>query len=261
LRRFAQRVLRGARRRLGRLRDRPAITFSGPYPSWAQASRETRSFAAPEIVDAVHAATLAVKQGRAAYSTGRLTFAAPAHRWPLLAALLHVALQCRTSPERPIHILDFGGAFGAAYFQHRRFLDAVPGLLWSVVDLPAYVARGNADLADARLQFFDTIAAAAARAPVDAVLFCGSLEYVEDPDAVLRAATGIAPRFLIFALLHMTDGPEHLIKRQRSRPPRFDAAFALWFFSKTKLTGDLQALGYDPVAALPDGFLFERRAP
>jgi len=239
---------------------RPPITYSRAYPSWIAAKRDAVGYGQPAILEAIRTSALAVKEGRAVYEKDSIAHAKPAFRWPLLACLLHAALHENASSGRPFHVLDFGGSLGSLYFQHLAFLDSMPALLWSVVELPDFVRTGNAEFADERLHYFNTIKEVAGRAPIDAAIFSGSLEYLDAPYAVLEQIAAAESRYLILDRLHLTTAAEDEIKLQHTKPPLYVAKLAVRFFATRKLLTYLGSIGYGLIAALPDnGFFFERK--
>jgi len=253
-----KRLARAAVRVALRLVRPEEIAYSRPRASWDEAKRGTVAYDADKPFASVLAAALAVKEGRAAFSVGGRTFPVLRYRWSLLAPLLDAF--ARAPADRPVHVLDFGGALGRVYFQHLNFLARQRPFLWSVVELPRYVEAGNTRFADGRLQFFDTLDAAAARAPVDVALFSGSLEYLDEPERVLSAVAALRPRAIMLDWTHLTGAEADEIRVQRIRPPRSEGRYALRVFSRRGFTERMRSLGYDLVAPLPDGFYFERRA-
>jgi putative methyltransferase (TIGR04325 family) len=239
---------------------RSRLDYSAPYESWAAAKRDAVGYDDPAIFATVRRSALAVKEGRSAYERDSLLHDTIGFRWPPLACLLHVALQKNASGGRPLHILDFGGSLGSVYFQHRVFFNGLPSLVWSIVEQPHFVFCGNAEFADERLRYFNTIADAAARAPIDCALFSSSLEYTEMPYELLAQIAALDCRYLILDRLHVHNGPDDVIRVQRVKPPLYGAKLALRFFAKEKLTAHLRSIGYQVIAALPSGLFCERKS-
>jgi putative methyltransferase (TIGR04325 family) len=241
------------------LLTRRPITYSDPYPSWAAAKRDAIGYDDPAILKKIKAAALTVKEGRAAFEEDSLAHTRPGFRWPLLACLLHAAPHGNTSRGRTFHVLDFGGSLGSVYFQHRVFFRTMPTLLWSVVEQPHFVGCGNAEFADERLNYFNTIEEAAARAPIDVALFSGSLGYLDAPYDVLTQIGALNCAYLILDRLQVSALSDDQFKVQRAVLPFYSARLAVRFFSPPKLLAHLSSIGYAPIAALPNGFFFERK--
>src|SRR5262249_26964956 len=131
-------------------------------------------------------------------------------------------------------------------------------LLWSVVEQPHFVQCGNAEFADHRLCFFETIEEARTRADVDAALFVSSIDYLENPyDVLARLLDLDIPYFLLLAS-HLTDEPDDVIRVQYVRPPYVVIDLPIRFLSRAKLLALFDARGYRVLADLGSGYLFGR---
>jgi len=237
-----------------------AVHYSAPLPSWDDAVARAAGYDAPQVLDMVRAAALKVRRGEAAYECDGLAHPVLRLRWPLVACLLRAFAQRGAEPAVPFHVVDFGGSLASAYFQNRSMLDAIRPLLWSVVELPAVVACGNAEFADARLAFFTAMADAAARAPIDVALFSGSLEYLAAPYAILGEAAALAPGHILLDTLHVSDSGRDEFRLQTLTAPYYPATLAVRFFAPETLKAHMDRLAYDLIATLPtQGFLWERR--
>src|SRR5438270_6156718 len=134
-----------------RLLKSDPLTYSRPFGSWEDASRKAGSYANPLLLEEEHNAARAVKEGRAAYALFGIPKTRPAFRWPLLASLMTIAGWRGAWSGQILHIVDFGGGLGLVYEQHRRFLETLPKLQWSVVEQPHFVRRGKAEFSDDRI--------------------------------------------------------------------------------------------------------------
>src|SRR5687768_8069562 len=67
------------------------IYFSGPYPTWAQATAASKGYDQPEILEKVRSAALKVKRGEAVYERDSVLFDCIEYSWPLLAGLMWAA--------------------------------------------------------------------------------------------------------------------------------------------------------------------------
>jgi putative methyltransferase (TIGR04325 family) len=158
-------------------RKHESIRFAGDFKSWDEAERLSTGYAAPEILQKTRAALLKVKAGEAAFERDSVLFSTTEHNFPLLAGLLRIA----TADHGRLSILDFGGALGGSYFQHRSFLSAVTDLEWNVVDQPAQVKCGKADFANEQLHFYETIAECLSERQPNVLLLSGVLQCLPDP--------------------------------------------------------------------------------
>ncbi len=240
-------------------RLKPAsLSYSRPYDSWDEACRHAGSYADPVLLDEERNAARAVREGRAAYALFGLPQSRLAFRWPLIANLLAIAAWQGAFAGRPLHVLDYGGGLGSVYQQHRRYLDTIPALLWSVVEQPHFVRCGNSEFADDRLRFFQTARQAGARARIDAAIFVGSLEYLEDPYAVLQGLIDLDVPYLLLIATHWSDSADDVVRVQHIRPPYVTADVPIRFLSRAKLLALLGSRSYEMFAELRTGYLFRR---
>jgi putative methyltransferase (TIGR04325 family) len=236
------------------------LRYSRPYRSWDEACRNAGNYTNPALLDEELNAARTVREGRAAYALFGVPQATLAFRWPLLASLVAIAGWRHAFSGRPLHILDFGGGLGSVYDQHRRFLDTIPELSWSVVEQPHFVRCGNSEFAGDRLRFFETVEEARARGDIDAALFVSSLGYLENPYEVLAALLKLDIPYLILVATQLTDAADDVIKVQHVRPPYVTADLPIRFLSRSKLLALLDSRGYEMFADLGMGYLFRRRS-
>jgi putative methyltransferase (TIGR04325 family) len=236
------------------------LRYSRPYRSWEEACRNAGSYADPILLEEERSAVRAVREGRAAYALFGLAQAKLAFRWPLLASLMSIAMWQRAYSGRRLHILDFGGGLGSVYDQHRRFLDTIPDLSWSVVEQPHFVHCGNSEFADDRLRFYETVEEARARGNIDAALFVASIGYLDNPYEVLVGLLKLDIPYLVLVATQLTEAADDVIRVQHIRPPYVTAELPIRFLSRPKLRAILDSRGYEMLADLGTGYLFRRRA-
>ena len=224
LRRFACDWTPPMLRRLVR-RMRSRCGFSGDYASWAEAHAASAGYDVPAILEKTMVAARAVRDGRAAWERDSVTFAEPAAHWPLLACLLCAA----TAAGGRLHILDFGGAFGSAWWQHRSWLDGIE-VKWAVVEQPRLVEAGRREFANGTLQFFETMDAACEGGQPTVLLLSSVLPYIEAPHAMLTDVTRRGFRHIIIDRTGFVAGERDRLTRQRVPPAIYDASYPCWFF-------------------------------
>jgi putative methyltransferase (TIGR04325 family) len=220
--------------------------FAGDYPSWSAASRAAKGFDVRQIADKVRSATLKVRDGSAAYERDSVCFQKEKFWWPLLAAFLSIAAK----NGGRLHVADFGGSLGSFYLQHRKFLDQVSDLKWSIVEQEDYVKLGQQEFQDERLKFFYTLDECAERSTIDVVLFSGSLQYLDDPFGFLARAADLS-NVLIIDRTPFIDRETDRVAIQS--PPRtiYRGSFPHWFFSERKFANFMSGLGLRPFAEWP----------
>lgn len=216
------------RMRHGRAPQTEPITFSGNYPGWPEAMRDSTGYDSPVILERTRDALRKVKNGEAVFERDSVLLPEPEWPLPLLVGLLRAAV------EKPagLHVLDFGGSLGSSYFQCRPFLDPLPGLRWSVVEQPDHVACGQREFADDRLQFFTSIEDCLATGRPDVLVLSSVVQYLPAPHEFL--ARIVAHRFdwIVADRTPFHDGPRDRLTVQRVPEAIYPAAYPAWFFAE-----------------------------
>lgn len=236
----------------------------GDYPTWEAAAIDATGYGSEEILRRVIAGTNKVVTGEAAYERDSVVFAEIEYSWPLLAALLLVAAELGS-----LQIIDVGGSLGSTWRQNRKYLNRlrVPQV-WKVVEQEEFVLAGRSLFADRVLRFEHTIEEAG-RDGVDAILFCGSLSYLPDPQRFLDQAASTQARYLIIDRLPVISGSTDRIAVQKVMEPIYSATYPVRLFSAQHLMSywlrDWQTIEGWKCDMQPDegvtyqGFFLERR--
>lgn len=172
-------IPRRVRRWLRRL-VRPGL-YRGDFASWAEARQESRGYADPAILDKVVASARAVRDGRAVWERDTVLFYAPEANEPLLRALRRAA----AAQDGHLNVLDFGGALGSTWWQHRPWLSELRSVRWSVVEQPELVEAGRREFTVGPLSFFTSVEECVAAVAPRVVLLSSVLPYLESPRTLL----------------------------------------------------------------------------
>src|SRR4051812_2697231 len=89
--------------------------WSGDFRSWQDAEKKSVGYDAQEIVEKVTRSVLKVKNAKAVYERDSVLFDKIEYSWPLLSALLWIALK----KNNELSVVDFGGSLGSSYFQNK----------------------------------------------------------------------------------------------------------------------------------------------
>lgn len=187
-----------------------------------------------------------VRAGQAAWERDGALFAGPAVHAPLLAALRRAAEENR----HRLDVLDFGGAFGSAWWQHREALSGLARVNWRVVEQPAFVAAGRGEFTDKILSFHSTVEEACQDGRPQVLLLSSVLQYLEAPHQLL--ADTVARGFehvIIDRTPFAHDGRERLVV-QHTPPALGGGSYPCWLFDLKRLVAPLGA-HYDLVAEWP----------
>ncbi len=205
--------------------------FSGDFPSWTEARVASGGYDADVIFERTLAAARAVRDGRAAWERDTVLFHEPAAHQPLLDALRPAAA---TNGGR-LAVLDFGGALGSTWWQHRAWFKDLAEVRWSVVEQARLVAIGRQEFAHGPLRFYETTEACCVAEHPDVVLLSAVLPYLEDPHALLRdIARRDFRRVIIDRTGFVCRGRDRLTV-QRVPAAIYPASYPCWFFNREKL--------------------------
>jgi putative methyltransferase (TIGR04325 family) len=207
-----------------------AVRCTGNYSTWDDALRDSAGYHDPEVLRrAVEAARL-VREGNAAFERDGVAFARSDFRWPVLCALYRLA--ARTSR---LHVLDFGGALGSIYYQHRMLLADLPQVRWAIVEQAAHVEAGRAEFRTAQLDFYHTVDEALTDAPLDALLLSGVLQTLQTPyDFLAEAVERRFPTIILDRVPLMKDDTTRLTVQHVPRRI-YAASYPAWFLSESRL--------------------------
>jgi putative methyltransferase (TIGR04325 family) len=208
-----------------------SLRFVGPLADWPAAGAASSGYAAPVILERTLAATRAVVAGRAAFERDSVAFAAPEHRFPVVAALMHAAARARGR----LQVIDFGGSLGSTYWQYREMLAGLDHLRWVVVEQQAIVEAGRREFASGPLEFAATIADAAARTQAPLALASSVLQYVEDPVAVLDQLGASGATGLLIDRTPLSEEADDWVCVQHVPRQIYQASYPCRVFSRARL--------------------------
>jgi putative methyltransferase (TIGR04325 family) len=237
--------------------------YSGDFGAWAEARAISHGYDEPVIFEKALAATCAVRDGRVAWERDSVTFAAPEAHWPLLACLQRAA----SAGGGRLRVLDFGGAFGSAWWQHRSWLSELE-VQWAVVEQAHMVEAGRREFANGTLQFFETMDAACAEGQPAVILLSSVLPYLESPHALLADVAQRGFRYIIIDRMGFVPGERDRLTVQRVPPVIYDASYPCWFFARAgvlhhfasdyRLVAEWPGFDEAGIAAEFRGFFLER---
>lgn len=179
--------------------------FSGDFDTFAAAQAEAAGYEAAGPVQAAQAPEPSID--------------VDARLQQVLAALALV-------PQRPLSVLDLGGAAGGYYHLLRPFMS----LHWTVLETPAMVAA-NRHRATDELAFIDSVADVAPA--YDLVLMSGVLQYLDEPHATFERVSALAP-FTLVNRLPLIDAPRDRLTVQRVHPSVYRGSYPAWFFARER---------------------------
>lgn len=216
------------------------IHFQGDFASWEEASKQSSGYDASEILRRVREASLKVKQGEAVFERDGVCFFQEEYSWEVLACLMLSAAQSHGK----LNVLDYGGALGSFYFQHRKFFSGLNDLRWGVVEQKHYVECGRSEFQDERLRFYFAVEKCFEDMPVNAILLSSVLQYLEKPYELLFQLAGRQVNNLIVTRTPFTKHDSDKLVIQRVSKKIFPAKLPMWIFSEKVFDREMSKLGY-----------------
>jgi putative methyltransferase (TIGR04325 family) len=151
--------------------------------------------------------------------------------YPILFWLSRLLPDCKT-------LFDWGGNIGISYFAFRKHLRYPPDLTWLVSDVPAVVEEGIATAKDMNapgLRFTTTLEGLG---DADILLAAGTVHFIEDPFALLRAQKHLPPHVLLNKV------PVYSRPSAVTLQNMGTALVPNHLFNESEFVGNMQALGY-----------------
>jgi putative methyltransferase (TIGR04325 family) len=206
-------------------------TFSGDYPSWVAARDASGGYDDNVIFEKALAATRAVRDGRAVWERDTVLFYQKTFHQPLLDALRRAA---KGNRDR-LSVVDFGGALGSTWWQHREALADLAEVRWSVVEQPRFVAAGKNEFSVGPLRFYETLDLCCASERPEVALLSSVLPYLEEPHRLLQDVEKRGFRHVIIDRTGFVNRGRDRLTVQRVPPTIYSASYPCWFFDREKL--------------------------
>ncbi|MGF1534210.1 MAG: methyltransferase, TIGR04325 family [Bernardetiaceae bacterium] len=229
---------------------RQGVYWEGNHELWELAQTLCpKGYSDEQILDRVREATLKVKRGEAAYERDSVTFDEIQHNWAMLAHLFYVAMQ----HQGQLYVIDFGGALGSLYFQHRAYLNDLSDFRWTVVEQPHFVRCGQKEVAFENLYFAYTVEEAIHSSIAHVLVLSGVLQYLPDPYATItKLKKHRFPYLIIDRTAFIEDAPDRLTI-QHTPEAIIQSAYPAWFFNKDRFLAAF-AEDYEILATFDSGY-------
>ncbi|MEZ5555451.1 methyltransferase, TIGR04325 family [Haliea sp.] len=213
-----------------------AIRFSGDYSSWQEALDNSLGYDLDAILNSVLDATLRVKRGEAAYERDSVVFHVMEYNWRLLAALMWAA----GVSNGKLSVLDYGGALGSLYFQHKDILSSLPALQWNIVEQSRFVEAGRKFVEDETVVFFDDLNVCLSDRSPNAVVMSGVLQYLEHPRQSLQDILSTGSDIIFIDRIPFHEEASDRITVQRVPSSIYPASYPSWIFCESKFVAQCE---------------------
>lgn len=201
----------------------------GNYGSWDEARNACRGYNHKIILEKVREATQKVINGEAVYERDSVLFYEKEYNFKMLASLLYVYAN-----EGKISIIDFGGALGSIYFQHKELLTKFKLIKWNIVEQANFVACGKELVSpkEKKVQFYDNLEQDNFSS-CNCLILSSSIEYVENPYSYLRRLTDLDCKYIILDSMPFIDHEDRLCI-QTVPSAIYDADYPVWLINQDK---------------------------
>lgn len=207
----------------------------GDYPNWQAAEAVCGGYNSAEIFEKVKQSSLKVRDGEGAFERDSVVFYEPETHEELIKWLKNIA-----DTEGVVRILDFGGALGSTYFQHRNILKQYKNLIWCVVEQGDFVKIGKSDFENEVLKFEYTIDEAVKKYQPNAVFISSVLMYVEKPFLILEDIFKTKIPHLMVDRTPFIPAEKDRLTVQIVLPKIYKASYPCWIFSEKKFLNFMQ---------------------
>ncbi len=193
---------------------------------WKTAQLKCIGYNESSILEKVKNATNEVLSGKASYERDAVLFYEADYNLNVLASLQYVFQQ-----QKKLQVIDFGGALGSTYHQHKKFLDEMPNMHWHIVEQENYIACGKANFTTEKLSFHNSIQELQTK-QIDVVLFSCVLHYLEHPFQFIETAVAANIPYLIIDRTPFIQADKDLITIQHVPEKIYKASYVCKLFSE-----------------------------
>lgn len=215
-------------------------SFEGNYSSWESANARCTGYDGVEIFTQVNEAALKVKIGKAKFERDGVCFHHEEYRFEVLACLMMGAAESGGE----LRVLDYGGALGSFYFQHRKFISRLSSLRWCIVEQKHYVDCGRKEFENEHLKFYYSTGECFKENSINIILLSSVLQYLENPFDLLIELGKQNVEYIIIDRTPFANLERNKLVIQNVPKSIFAAKLPTWIFSETEFENVMNSLGY-----------------
>jgi putative methyltransferase (TIGR04325 family) len=204
------------------------------FTNWQTAAHQSDGYATVPVLESIVKASQAVSQGDALYDRDGVRYHTFAENGHLIKALRYVLEE-----KGHFQVLDYGGALGSLYRQHRWFLSDFADFVWCVVEQKPFVETGKQLFENKKLKFEATIAEAFEMHRPNIVVISHTLQRIEQPFDVLNDIIKLDIPYL-FIEMPLIKAAENRITQSTFPARSCKATYPTWLFAETEFKEKLQ---------------------
>lgn len=245
---------------------RSSTYWVGNFNSWDEAKNHSTGYDQDKIINKVFDSTMQVIAEKAAFEKDSMLFLESKLNPDFFAAFSYA---CSISPD--LSIIDFGGALGSTYWQHRKLLKNFNIKDWKIVEQERFIKVSKPIIeASSVLSFHSSLEEANTNPEKTFFMSSATIQYLNNPYEVLEKIVNEKFQFLFLDRVAFNFFEDDKITIQKVHMPIYEATYPAWFLNENKFLSFISER-YDmvfefqgrDVANLPSyykGFLFERKS-
>jgi putative methyltransferase (TIGR04325 family) len=205
------------------------------YKNWQDSNKESTGYDNDAVLESFLKAAIAVGKGSALYESDGKTYNHFADNAHLVSALQHVK-----KAEGKFQVLNFGGALGGIYRQHRWFLSDFTDFVWCVVDKDRFVEKGKVLFTNNKLKFAFSIKESIDLYQPNIAVLSNVLHRMECPFGVLDELAQSTIPYVFIDLIPVISKAENRVTRSFLPAVNEKTSYPSWHFSEALIKKKLQ---------------------
>ena len=220
-------------KKLGRHLLGRGVRWSGPYPTWQEAAKQSKGYNDDQIFKKTIESVQEVLKGRARYERDSVLFHDHTWSFEILTALSYA----ETLEKETIDIIDFGGSLGSLYFKNLAWITQNPQRQWKIVEQPHYVKWAKDNIRANQLSFFETIEQAYDPNKKQILVLSAVIHYLENPFEFLSEVLKKYPFYGVYIdrTPFLQTDENSFVSVQKVPASIYSASYPCWMFRKQEV--------------------------
>jgi len=184
-------------------RVKPVMKWKGNFSTWEEAKEKSNGYAEDIILNKVIEASETVLKHENWFERDGTILKKHLINPQLLCSILYIATNDKI---HDFNVLDFGGAFGSVYNQHKKYLINIDTITWNIIEQSHFYKVGKKKFETNVLRFFESINEyRKENTSTKILLLSGVLQYLDNPYQILNQLLELNPEYIIVDLTVLTN--------------------------------------------------------
>jgi putative methyltransferase (TIGR04325 family) len=210
-------------------KKKPKYGWSGSYSTWKEVQEKSNGYNQDLIFKKVFETTKRVIEGEYMYERDSIGFNDHCVNFPLL----YLLNKCHNT-YNSCNVLDFGGALGSLFFQHRQHLKEIQNLEWTVIEQADFVSYST-QLPCIKEIKFSTDLDENLKTPQDILILSSVLQYIQYPEKLISLLLNHPFKYIFIDRTAFIENSKDILSLQIVPPHIYEASYPSWFFNEKKL--------------------------